>query len=158
MFLENNIEQLELTTCKIREIEDKLADVKTKSHMMPAYLKALFPIIHEVNIFSFVKRVETYKTSLVVRYRDVKNEIRFIRHNGGENKDDKKTRLRFLLDMKEKIKDEIIQHKNAYGEICGAFAQEIKNAEARSLAGVIFVGVNDKPAQYDTNSIIYRHL
>ena len=60
--------------------------------------------------------------------------------------------------MKEKIKDEIIQHKNAYGEICGAFAQEIKNAEARSLAGVIFVGVNDKPAQYDTNSIIYRHL
>ena len=158
MFIENNIEQVDFTMSKMRDIEDKFSDVKIKGHIIPSYLKALFPIIHDVNIFSFIKRVETYKTNLVVRYRDVNNEIRFIRHNGGENKDGKKTRLRFLLDMKEKIKDDIIQHKNAYGEICGIFIREMNNAESMSFIGIILMGVKVSPVQFDSNSIIHRHL
>jgi hypothetical protein len=154
MFMENNAEQTELITIKLKEFEDKISDIKVMSVEVPGYTKVLFPVLCDVNIFAFIKRVETYKKNLMLRYKDVKNELRFIRHNGGENQLDRKTRLRFLTDTKEKIKDEIIQHRNIYEEINTVFVREIKRAERTRWFWPKTSGVSD----YDSSSIVYKHL
>jgi hypothetical protein len=154
MFLENNNEQTEIITMKLKEFEDKISDIKLMPLDMPQHIKTLFPVLYDVNIFAFIKRVETYKKNLMLRYKDVKNELRFIRHNGGENQLDRKTRLRFLTDTKEKIKDEIIQHRNIYEEINTVFVREIKCAERTRWFWPKTSGVSD----YDSSSIVYKHL
>jgi hypothetical protein len=151
MFIENDVEQTELISNKLHEFEDKISDIKMTSVELPGYNKVLFPVLVDINIFTFIKRVETYKNNLIVRYKDVKNEIRFIKHNGGENQHDKKTRLRFLIDTKEKIKEEVIQHKNIYEDVNAVFVREIKRAEE---ARWFWTRLPD----CDLNSIVYKHL
>ena len=95
--------------------------------------------------------METYKRNLIIRYKDIKNEIRYIRQKGGEG-ERKKTRYAFLLSSKDKLKDEIIQHKNVYNEIEAIFVNEIKNAETYRWFSFL------EPTHNDTNTIIYKHL
>jgi hypothetical protein len=154
MFMENNNEQTEIITIKLKEFEDKISDIKLMSLELPRHTKALFPVLYDINIFAFIKRVETYKKNLILRYKDVKNELRFIRHNGGENQLERKTRLRFLTDTKEKIKDQVIQHRNIYEEINNVFVCEIKHAERGRWLWPDTSGVSD----CDSNSIVYKHL
>jgi hypothetical protein len=90
-------------------------------------------------------------------YKDIKNEIRYIRQKGGEG-ERKKTRYSFLLDMKDKLKSEIIQHKNVYNEIETIFVQEIKKAETYKWYWLWIIIVGIGPTQYDTDSILFKHL
>jgi hypothetical protein len=53
-----------------------------------------------------------------------------------ENKQQK--RLDFLIKIKEKIKDEILHYKNAYGCIDELFMREIKRADNTSLLSIWF--------------------
>jgi hypothetical protein len=74
-----------------------------------------------------------------VKFKDIKNEILYIEWKWGdkiENKEQK--RLDFLLKMKEKIKDEILQYKNAYGCIDELFMREIKQADNTTLFSIWF--------------------
>jgi hypothetical protein len=57
--------------------------------------------------------------------------------------------------MKDKLKSEIIQHKNIYGEIETIFVQEIKRAETYKWYWLWIIMVGIGPTQYDTNSILY---
>jgi len=145
-----DVEQNELIASKIVEFEQKISEVQTSVHI-PIAMKLLFPVISHINIFSFIKHVETYKRNLIIRYKDIKNEIRYIRQKGGEG-ERKKTRYAFLLSSKDKLKDEIIQHKNVYNEIEAIFVKEIKNAETYRWFSFV------EPTHNDTNSIIYKHL
>ena len=154
MFIEDNVEQIELLTNKLQEFEDKIADIKTTSVELPMYNKILFPVLVDINIFAFIKRVETYKKMLMVRYKDVKNEIRFIKYNGGEGQHDKKTRLRFLIDMKAKIKDEVIRYRNIYEDVNVVFVREVKRAEEVQWFWTRVSGVFES----ESDSIVYKHL
>jgi len=141
---------------KIVEFERKILEIRDLTNV-PSEIKIVFPIISHINIFSFIKHIETYKRNLIIRYKDIKNEIRYIRQKGGEG-ERKKTRYSFLLDMKDKLKSEIIQHKNIYGEIETIFVQEIKRAETYKWYWLWIIIVGIGPTQYDTNSILYKHL
>jgi len=133
MFLDNEIEQRELVIEKLKEFEEKIFEIKDATTIfIPDDIKIIFPIISHVNIFSFIKRVETYKKSLTMKYCDIKNEMRYIIFKcETQNNDDERlrTRLTFLIDVKDKIRDEIIDYKNAYSYMDDAFIKEIKHAE-----------------------------
>jgi hypothetical protein len=146
----------EVVAAKIIEFERKIHDIRDSINI-PSEIKLVLPIISHINIFSFVKHIETYKRSLIIRYRDVKNEIRYINQRGGEN-GRKKTRYTFLLTIKDKLKDEIIQYKNIYNVIDLIFTQEIKKVETYKWYWLWIIIVGIGPTQYDTNSIVYRHL
>ena len=141
---------------KIVEFERKILEIRDLMNI-PSEIKLVFPIISHINIFSFIKHIETYKRNLIIRYKDIKNEIRYIRQKGGEGERNK-TRYAFLLDMKDKLKSEIIQHKNVYNEIETIFVQEIKKAETYKWFWIWIIMVGIGPTQYDTNSILYKHL
>jgi hypothetical protein len=136
MFLENNEDKVELVLNKITEVEQKMTELKeTNRILIPDEVKYIFPIIYHINVFSFIKRVELHKKDLIMKFRDVKNEIRYIlykwkREGNGEGSVKEQSRLRFLYDVKTKIKDEIIEYRNAYGTMDEIFAKEIRMASS----------------------------
>jgi hypothetical protein len=129
---------------KIRDVEKKLNEIRESNNLLiPIYVRNLFPVICNINIFSFIKKIEMYRTNLIIKMKDLRNEMRWIvykwkckqvdifSHYTKENREfiqDKK-RLSMLMQSKEKIKDELLNYKNAYSYIDEIFVCEIKNAE-----------------------------
>lgn len=160
IFLENEIEQNELIIKTIQEFEEKIFEIKDSSTIfIQEDVKHIFPIISHINIFSFIKRIETYKKSLIFKYRDVKNETRYILYKINEQKcnDERcKTRLAYLLDIKTKIRDEYIEYNNAYSYMDDAFIQEIKNAEEQKFWCLRRISGHKPPATQ--HAIIKKHI
>lgn len=148
-FMTKESEQSDLILSKIKYIESKLHDMKeTYNMIIPETVKKVFPIIYHINIFSFIKKIETYKKKLIMQFKDVKNEIGYIIHKWNikgvnifqeEESDTVKHDIRFtkeqkrlfhLLKTKEKLKYELIYYKNSYAQIDELFIREIKNAES----------------------------
>jgi len=174
-FMTKETEQNELILNKIKYIENKLNDIKESTTILiPEEVKKIFPVIYHINIFSFIKKIETYKKKLIMQFKDIKNEIGYIIHKWNQREinifeEDAKhippalkkqflkeqTRLMYLMDMKEKIKNELICYKTSYGQIDELFIREIKNAE--SFAAWIF-GSYRKPTIHEPNPVIQEFL
>lgn len=130
----------------IAEVENKIADIKEIAcHcLVPDEIAQLFPLISNTNIFRFIHKMTQYKKNLIVRLRDIKNEIHYIMHrwniNDGKIDDAfasektpqrarEKTRLLYLMDLKEKTKSNILQCNDVYNQIDELFHREIRYAE-----------------------------
>lgn len=123
---------------KVNEIEQKIAEIKDWNPLfIPNEVRQIFPVISHINIFSFIKRIESNKKVLIAKYKDIKNEIRYIlyrRSNKNDNKiniDRQEKRFQCLCETKEKLKVELGHYRNAYSHIDEIFTIEIKNAEKK---------------------------
>lgn len=174
-FMTKETEQNELILNKIKYIENKLNDIKeSNTVLIPEEVKKIFPVIYHINIFSFIKKIETYKKKLIMQFKDIKNEIGYIIHKWNQREinifeEDVKhiplslktqfmkeqNRLMYLMNTKEKIKNDLICYKTSYGQIDELFIREIKNAE--SFAAWIF-GSYRKPIIYEPNPVIQEFL
>lgn len=158
IFLKKDREISSLALAKIKEIEEKMSEIKiSNSILIPEEIKTIFPIICSINIFSFIKKTEIYKQNLIKQLKDVKNEIQFIlykldkshvslladdnvvhvlqhgsweRDRRGLDQMKEKTRLLYLYDIKKKVEDEIIEFRSTYGSLDDIFTREIKRAES----------------------------
>ena len=168
LFITNETEQSATVLEKIREIEFKMGETKELCPVIvPEEVKQTFPVICQTNIFSLIKKLEMYRKQLIIQFKDVKNEIRYIlfkwnHHKTGEDtpqRQREKTRMLFLMDVKERIKKELIEYKNVYNQIDDLFAKEIKYAELnRDLKRTC--GWSRKQLSYDmyVNPVIKEHL
>ena len=146
LFIENENEKNVLVLSKLNEVEDKINELKEVYNILiPDEIRHMFPIICNLNILSLIKKMEIYRKNLINKFKDVKNEIRYIiykwKKNASTNSIDsleninnieqnkEKNRLLFLYDIKEKIKDELIESKKIYDYVEELFTKEIKNAE-----------------------------
>lgn len=165
--LEKEEDKKMLVLRKIKEVEQKMLEIKdANTILIPEEIKALFPIICHINIFSFINKIETHKKKLILKFKDVKNEIRFIlykweKHVSNERSIEffanatisgsatshtaplhplerlkEKNRLLFLYDVKDKLKAEIIDCRGAYRSIDEIFTREIKRAESTKMGWV----------------------
>lgn len=135
MFVEEEVNKSKMVFEQIQEIETKIYELKEwNSLFIPDDIRGIFPIICHINIFSFIKRMETNKKNLIMRFKDVKNELRYIYHSSNSQYNEKRInkRMKHLLDMKDKIKEELNYYRNAYSYIDELFTIEIKNARERS--------------------------
>lgn len=130
-FIDNVLDKNELVLHKMKKIEKKINEIKENCNIIiPPEVRKMFPIISNLNIFSFIKKIEVYKQNLIMKFKDIKNEILYIKWKWGDSMESKeKSRLEFLYSIKEKIKDEILNYKNAYGSIDEIFIKEIKQAD-----------------------------
>lgn len=134
-FMEGVQEKSDLLFEKMEEFETKMNEIKDMTTVLiPEEIKRVFPIIYHVNIFSFIKRMETYKIKLIVKFKDIKNEIQYILYKYGDeislNENHRmKKRLDFICEVKEKIKEELLYYRNAYGCMDELFIREIKQSE-----------------------------
>jgi hypothetical protein len=176
-------DQSELILNKIKYIENKLNDIKESNNavLIPEEVKKMFPVIYHINIFSFIKKIETYKKKLIMQFKDVKNEIGYIiykwnqrgvnifddetvvmKHLAGQMKTafgKEQIRLMYLMKTKEKLKYELICYKNSYGQIDELFIREIKNAESFTIwIYALLFGKYKKPIIHEANPVIEEFL
>ena len=139
MFIENENEKSTIVYEHLQEVETKINEMKEwNSLFLPDEMRGMFPLICHINIFSFIKRMETNKKSMVERFKDIKNEIRYIvyTHHSKELPDQSNRihkRLQYLIDSKDKIKQQLIHYRNAYSYIDELFTIEIKNARLKGI-------------------------
>tara|TARA_B100000123_G_scaffold270907_1_gene249628 strand:+ start:119 stop:1402 length:1284 start_codon:yes stop_codon:yes gene_type:complete len=121
----------------IKDVEEKIIEIKENySFLIPEEIKTLFPVICHMNIFTFIKKMNSYRNSLILKLRDIKNEIRYIYYSLDQKKNKDiceklKKRLEYLYKVKEEIKKELFDYKNAYNDLDGIFFKEIKSAETK---------------------------
>lgn len=138
-FMENESEQNAIVLEKIKELEFKISETKDLCQILiPEEVKTHYPIIYNTNIFRFIQKMEAYRKTLIARFRDIKNEIKFILHKWSHSSEETETakkikekrRLLYLMELKEKTKSELIEYKNTYNQIDEIFMKEIKYAES----------------------------
>lgn len=150
VLLESENEKRALVLNQINNIEEKLNDLKEVNNtLIPVEIKQIFPIICHVNIFSFIKKLENHRNTLILKFKDIQNEIRFILHKweNEENnftmeslnaimiqrktndKQREQNRLDYLYKMKDNLKHELNDYRTAYSSMDDIFTAEIKQAE-----------------------------
>lgn len=156
-FMENKVEKGRYVLEKMTEIENKMNDMKdTTAIIIPNEIKRIFPVICNVNIFSFIKRIEVYKKNLMMKLKDIKNEIGYIEYKWGSQLNDKQQlRLTYLQQIKSKIKDEIIYYKNAYSSIDELFIKEIQIADQLSIWSIWFYKIKKTTSE---NPVLKEYL
>lgn len=173
-FIEKDTDQNEMVLQKIQYIETKLTEIKESNPILiPELIKRIFPVISHINIFSFIKKIETYKKKLIIKFRDIKNEIGYIIYKWKQKEINifqdmpnptaefirEQKRFFFLLKIKEKMKDELIHYKNAYGYIDDIISKEIRSAESYKVWWLaIICGKNNKLYNKYTNPVIQSIL
>jgi len=172
MFIDNHKEKATIVLNKIKEIEKKIGEIKESTNtLIPEDVKTLFPIICHINIFSFIKKVEIIKKNLIIKFKDVKNEIRYILFKQEYNKSSPvkdevveekyRSRLVLLYDVKNKLKTEIFEFLCAYSHIDNIFTKEIKNAEMqKSTWGILcfWIEKNKDPYYKGINPVIDKYF
>jgi hypothetical protein len=150
IFLEKEKDKKKFILNQIQEVEKKMCELKEYTNVLiPEEIKRLFPVICHINIFSFIKKIELFKRNLIVKLKDVKNEIRYILFKWKREPEDyvndndyikEKNRLRFLYEIKNSLKEEIFEFTSAYSHIDTVFSKEIKLAEAKkNMVGLCFL-------------------
>ena len=163
LFIENTIDQDTMALSKIKEFETHMNDIKDSTPVLiPAYVRQMYPAISYINIFLFIKKMEIYKKNLIIKFKDIKNEINYILYKWAIHPLDETThtteklRLDYLYKAKDKIKDELIQYKYAYNYIDDIFTLEIKQAESNKLLWFLYRPV--KPTFEKCNPVIDKYL
>ena len=164
IYIKNKKQKNNLIIDKINFIENKLGDLKdTYPILIPNFIKHIFPVISHVNIFVFIKKIQSYKTNLIINLKNVKNEIRYIYYKYGFQMNASpssleiirvKKRLKFLFKVKENIKNEILSYKNAYNYIDQIFCHEIKQSESITNWFLIYFKCKKYTYSEESNPII----
>ena len=132
---------------KIREIESSIMEMSEYiQEFIPEETVQLFPLIYRTNIMQFIKKTELYRKNLIIRFRDIKNEIHYILYKWNLEGDQlekidttypsktphqerEKNRILYLMNLKEKTKRDLMQCKHIYKQIDELFKKEIRYAE-----------------------------
>lgn len=139
---------------KMKETERRIMDIKLNYNnvLVPYEVQLHNPIISHINIFSFLRKIEDHKHSLILKYKDVKNEISYIMYKwereaqdlheleqddikpqfiANQKKEKDIKRLEQLLTRKEEIKTELMHNTttNVYTYIDNLFTREIQISE-----------------------------
>jgi hypothetical protein len=139
LFIDDDKEKSVLLLNKIKEIEIKMNEIKESTNILiPEEIQLLFPIISNINIFSFIKKVKIHKKNLILKFKDVKNEIRYIYCLWNSNHPPEtidtirqKNRLDFLCEVKNNLKEELLEFSSVYSHIDCIFTKEIKIADSK---------------------------
>ena len=112
---------------RINIIKERVLEIKENNRFaVPSVIMNHYPIIYNINVFSFIKTVEDYRMGLITTLKNILNEIRFL--NRKEFLEDKeKTHVYDLYERKNAIITELIMLTSTHNLIEVMFQQEIKN-------------------------------
>ena len=155
LFIDSEAEKSRIILTNIQEVEKKINEIKQWNPLfIPNEVRSVFPIIANINIFSFIKRIEVQRKNLVIKLKDITNEIRYILHMKQEREygaihivdiEKEDLRLAFLTQLKEKTKADLLQCKIVFGTIDEIFINEIKNAYSVSIFSCCFPDKKEVP-------------
>ncbi len=109
---------------KIDTIREKVIEIRENNRFaIPKTIMNDYPIIYNINIFSFIKTVDDYRMGLISTLKNVLNELHFI----GTKETVDRERVLALYQRKNEIMNELILLSSTYHLIDIMFQQEIKN-------------------------------
>ena len=77
--LEDVQKQTDLIMDKLRETENRMMEMKdSTSILIPTEIKNQTPIISNFDVFAFIHKMEQKNKTIILHYKDIKNEIRYI--------------------------------------------------------------------------------
>lgn len=77
--LDNNNKKTEVILDKIRETETRMMEMKEDHPVyVPMEVKTQLPNISHIDIFAFIQKIDQNTKKLIIKYKDIKNEIRYI--------------------------------------------------------------------------------
>jgi len=144
-FMDVESDKTGLIVNKIKETEFRINEIRELNQtLIPAELKLAFPVITHINVFSFIKRIQDHKRLLIIKFKDVKNEINQLlyhilnpnhKHKSIHDLDPEqaKQRVIFLNDTKDRLKDQLIHYRQAYKQLDYLIQKEIQYAEKHTL-------------------------
>ena len=169
LFMDNENDKKTLVLEKINSIEENIMEVKDNyQELLPEAIKSLFPIISHINIFSFFKRMQNHRQTILSKLKDVKNEIRYIEYKWdmqeqSNSYDREKARYDYLMKIKDDLKQEINEFKCIYWHLDEIFTSEIRKAEKNlNYFGIWFLCfwkyANNKVETNHSNPIIHKYF
>ena len=139
LFVEDNKEKATLILEKMKETEKSIMNIQNLYNdiIVPNEVQLMNPIISHMNIFSFIKKIEHHKRTLIMKYKHIKNEIQYSMVKWGDecegkNPEDTKTsQIQSLLEKKENIKTNIVlnNNNNVYSYIENLFIREMQHSQ-----------------------------
>ena len=113
---------------KIMEFKKSLKNIQENNKfILPKHIAKRYSNIYNVNIFTYIKTIESYRLYLFNELRNVKNEIRFYIHLNDDINTEDKNKVKCLYHRKNNILKEVFELNNGYALIDSMFQQEIKN-------------------------------
>ena len=112
---------------RIQDIKKKVIEIRESNRFsVPKYIMNRYPIIFNINIFSFIKTVNDYKNASISTLKNIKNEIRYLSKKENLSEYDK-NKIKLLYEEKLNIMKELFALSSTYNLIDIMFQQEIKN-------------------------------
>lgn len=141
---------------KICEIKKKVIEIRESNRFsVPKYIMVRYPVIFNINIFSFIKTVDDYKNASITTLKNKKNEIRYLSSKPNLTECEK-FKIHQLYEEKLHIMKELFALSSTYNLIDIMFQQEIKNNVLFKKYFYLFYlqnitsifGINVLPAEY----------
>jgi len=130
IFVEDKQKRFELLLDKRKETEKRIMDIQYNYNnlVIPYEIQLLNPVISHTNIYSFLQKIEQYKKQMILKYKDLKNDILFCMDSKNKPNEEK---LQSLLTLKEQLKTELMQTNShhVYSYIDNLFIREMQYSE-----------------------------
>jgi hypothetical protein len=166
IYMDNTKEKNEIVLNKLKELEITMNELKDVYDLsLPQEISRLYPVIGNINIFSLIKKMESYRRVLIFKFRDVKNEINYILHKWKQDTEmnpssekKEKDRLFFLYEIKEKIKTELLEFINIYQYVDELFSKDIKIANENHGFIYLYCKYPRKIKKDDIHPLLHRYF
>jgi len=185
LFITNKEEREQLMLSKIKKFEKKMIENKESNPILfPDEIKKLYPIVCTLNIFSFIKKTEYYKKMTITKLKNIQNEIQYILYKPTNTTYDhyagqqdvsisrkrsqsrvnppkkEQSRLTFLYEMKNNLRNELVEFQFIYGFLDDIIINEINHANLYKNPVSIYFKTSQLPKECikNMNPMIQKHF